>query len=191
MVGVSVTTDETRRTNGAPAPDDEPEPVGEPEYAPPRLSSTAAVVATLLVTALLASSLLLAAVPAGFGAAVLAIGLLRGQREWITTGVAVLFVALLLAGADSGQPAPLLLGAIGIAIAYDAGHYAIGLGEQLRADAPTARAELVHVGATTTVASATGGLGALFFRVGSGGQPSTALIALLLATILLVWALFR
>lgn len=188
---MSVTTGQSQRQDGESDPGDEPEPVGEPGYAPPRLSSAAAVAAGLITTVLLATSVLLAAVPAGFGAASLAIGLLRGYEEPIGVGVALLFGGLLVGGAYGARPTPLLLGAVGTAVAYDAGYYANRLGSQLGGDARTDRAELVHVGATTTVASATGGLGALFFRIGTGGQPSTALVALLLATVLLVWALFR
>lgn len=188
---MSVTTGQSQRRDGESDSGDEPEPVGEPGYAPPRVSSAAAVVASLLTTVLLASSVLLAAAPAGIGAAALAIGLLRGQDEPVAVGVVLLSVGLLVGGASGASSTPLLLGAVGTAVAYDAGHYAIRLGSQLGSDARTQRAELVHIGATTTVASTAGGLGALFFRVGTGGQPSTALIALLLAAVLLVWTLFR
>ena len=98
---------------------------------------------------------------------------------------------MLLAGVQGVRPPALLLGAVGTAIAYDAGRYAIGLGTQMRAGAPTRRAELVRVGATATVVTATAAAGALTFRVGTGGQPSTALVALLGATVLFVWALLR
>jgi len=169
----------------------EREPVGEPAYEPPRTAADAAAVGALFATVVLAGTALLALAPAGLGAFVLVIGVARGRPRAVTLGVATLFAGLLLAGATGARPPALLLGAVGAAVAYDAGQYAIRLGEQLRAGAPTARAELVHVGATATVATATAGVGALVFRVGTGGQPSTALVALLLATVLFVWALLR
>lgn len=191
-------------TNGEPSPvdgsadepeptDDErdPDPVGEPTYEAPRIAAAAATVSALFATVVLAGTALLALAPAGLGAFVLVIGVARGRSRAVTLGVTMLFVGLLLAGAEGARPPALLLGAVGTGVAYDAGQYAIRLGEQLRAGAPTARAELVHVGATATVATATAGVGAVVFRVGAGGQPSTALVALLLATVLFVWALLR
>lgn len=186
---VAVSAAGTARSNGEARPD--PEPVGEPAYEPPWLSAGTAVVASLSATLLLASALLAALGPAGVGAAVAVLGVVAGRRRVVSLGVALLFSGLLLAGIEGGRPTPLLLSALLIAVAYDAAHYAVTLGEQLRAGAATTRAELVHVGATATVASAVAGTGALTFRIGTGGQPSTALITLLLATVFLVWALLR
>jgi len=173
--------------------DDEPdpEPVGEPAYEVPRITAAAAALSALFVTVVLSGAALPALAPAGFGAFVIVIGVVRRGRRAVTLGVALLFVGLLLAGSEGARPPALLLGAVGTAVAHDAGRYAIRLGEQLRGGAPTARVELVHVGMTATVATATAGVGALVFRVGTGGQPSTALVALLLATVLFVWALLR
>lgn len=189
MVTVSATAEEARSNGDSPGED--LEPVGEPSYAPAWIAAGAAVGAGLLVMAVLTSSLFVALGPAGFGVTAIAIGVFDGRRWVVSFGVFLLFAGLLLAGIEGARPPPLLLAAVGTAVAYDAGHYAVTLGEQLRAGAPTTRAELVHVGATTIVASAVAGAGTLTFRVGTGGQPSTALVALLLATVLLVWALLR
>jgi len=171
--------------------DDDPEPVGEPEYEAPRLSTAAAAGGALFATVVLAGSALLAIAPAGFGAGLLVLGVFRGSDRGVFAGSALLFGGLVLGGVQGARPPALLLAAVGVAVAYDAGQYAVTLGTQLRAGAPTRRAELVHVGATATVVTATAGVGALVFRVGTGGQPSTALVALLLATVLFVWALLR
>ena len=171
--------------------DDGLDPVGEPAYAAPRIASGAAAAGALFATVVLAAGSPLALVPAGFGAGLLVLGVVRGSKRAVTVASGLLFAGVLLAGVQAARPPALLLGAVGTAIAYDAGRYAVGLGTQLRAGAPTRRAELVRVGATATVVTATAGVGALTFRVGTGGQPSTALVALLGATVLFVWALLR
>jgi hypothetical protein len=171
--------------------EDGPEPVGEPDYEAPQLSAAAAAGGALFATIVLAGSALLAIAPAGFGAGLLVLGVFQGSDRGVFAGSALLFGGLVLGGVQGARPPALLLAAVGVAIAYDAGQYAVTLGTQLRAGAPTHRAELVHVGATATVVTATAGVGALVFRVGAGGQPSTALVALLLATVLFVWALLR
>jgi len=181
---------ERARSNGESAAED-PEPVGEPSYGPAWIAGGASIVAGLLVTAVLTGSLFVAIGPAGFGVTALAIGVATGRRTAVSFGVFLMFCGLVIAGIEGVRSTPLLVAAVGTAVAYDGGHYAVTLGEQLRAGAPTARAELVHVGATVAVASAVAGAGALAFNFGTGGQPSTALVALLLATVLLVWALLR
>jgi len=169
----------------------EPDPVGEPVYSAPRIAAGAAVLGGLFAMAMLASGSFLAFVPAGLAVGLLLLGVSSGRRRVVTLGVVVLFGALILAGIDRVQPPVLLLAGVGLVLAHDGGQYAVTLGHQLGGDADTARAEVVHVGATATVASATAGLGALTFRVGTDGQPSTALVTLLFATVLLVWALLR
>jgi hypothetical protein len=166
------------------------EPVGEPSYEAPRIAAGAAVASAFLATVALASSALPALGPAGFGAGVIAVGAAQGRQRLISLGAALLFAGLLLAGTEGGRPPALLLGAVGVAVAYDAGRYAVRLGHQLRGG-PTGRAELVHVGATATVATAAAAVGGVAFSLGGGGQPSTALVALLLAAVLFVWALLR
>ncbi len=169
----------------------EPEPVGEPAYSAPRIAGGAAVFGGLFAMTMLASGSFFAFVPAGLAVGMILLGVSGGRRRVVTLGVAVLFGSLVLAGIDRVDPPTLLLAGVGLVVAHDGGQYAVTLGHQLGGDADTTRAELVHVGATATVASATAGLGALTFRVGTGGQPSTALVTLLFATVLLVWALLR
>jgi hypothetical protein len=169
----------------------EPEPVGEPAYSAPRIAAGTAVLGGLFAMAMLASGSFLAFVPAGLAVGLLLLGVSSGRRRVVTLGVALLFGSLILAGVDRVAPPTLLLAGVGLVLAHDGGQYAVTLGHQLGGDADTTRAELVHVGATATVASATAGLGALAFRVGTDGQPSTALVTLLFAAVLLVWALLR
>lgn len=173
------------------SPGEDLDPVGTPEYSPPRIAAGAAVLGGLFAMVLVGSGSPLAFVPAGLSVAVLVVGLSNGRRRVVTIGTGLLFGALILAAVDRVQPPLLLLAAIGVVVAHDGGQYAITLGEQLGGDADTTRAELVHVGATATVASASAGMGAFAFRIGTGGQPSTALVTLLFAIVLLVWALLR
>lgn len=119
------------------------------------------------------------------GAAALAAGVRRGDRDVVSAGAFGLFFAALLAGATGPAVGPTLLGAGLAVLAWDAGTNAIELGEQIGRDARTRSAELAHLSGTATVAAAAGGLGYAFYAVAGGGRPMTALVLLTFAALLL------
>lgn len=166
-----------------------PDPVGEPAYRPPTVAAGAALVGAVVATAAAAGGSLVGAAVGSLGLVLVAVGLVRGWRRTTTLGAGLGFAGVLLAGLGRAGILPVLLGAVGAAVAYDAGRYAVALGEQMRADAPTRRAELLHVGATLAVAAGAAAVGFLGYVAGAGGRPATALVALLLAALFLVWAL--
>lgn len=165
------------------------EPVGEPTARPPLPAGVAAVAGAVVATAAVATASIVAFGAAGLGAWVVIVGLVLGRARLVTAGTAVVFSGVLLAGILGAPPLPLLVGAIGTAVVYDAGHYALRLGTQLGRTGSTELVTLVHVGATVAVATGAGFAGYLVFELGAGNQPSSALIALLVAALLFVAAL--
>jgi hypothetical protein len=130
-----------------------------------------------------------AAAPAAVGVVVLALGLYRGSRRVVTLGASALFVGVVYAGVQGGAAEPLLLAALGTVVSWDAGEYAIGVGEQLGRDADTTRLTLVH--SATTLLVGVAGVAvvyAVYLSVG-GNQPVAALVLVLLGAISLVAAL--
>ena len=127
--------------------------------------------------------------PAGVGVLVLAVGLFRASRRVVTLGATALFVGVLYAGARGGATEPILLGALGTVVSWDAAEYAIGVGEQLGRGADTTRLTLVHSATTLAVGVVgTAVVYAVSHSVG-GGQPVAALVLLLFGVVALVAAL--
>lgn len=114
------------------------------------------------------------------------VGLDRGRQRLVTLGAAVLFSAVLAAGATGAPVEVLLLGGTASILAWDFGQNAISVGEQLGRESRTTRAEVVHAAGSTIVAALTAGVGYAIFRIASGGQPIVALVFLLIAVIVLV-----
>jgi len=165
------------------------EAVGEPEYSPPLVAGGAAIAGAVVATVAIATVSLLPFGIAGLGAWLLVIAIVRGTDWLAILSTALVVVAVLFAGLLGGAPLALIVSAVGATVAYDGSRYGIRLGTQLKRDAETSEVELAHVGATFVVASGAGFVGYVVFELGAGGQPSTALVALLLAAVLLVWGL--
>jgi hypothetical protein len=106
----------------------------------------------------------------------------------VTLGAVGLFGGVLLAGAQGGGPEALVLGLLGTVVAWDVGEHAVGLGEQLGREATTTRSELVHAAASLAVGAAGATLGYGVFLVAAGGQPTTALVFLLIGVVALAAA---
>jgi hypothetical protein len=157
------------------------------DRSPARLSAALALGGVLVALAASAVSVL-ALLVGGGGVVAVAVGVLRGSRAALGVGVAGLFAGALLAGVLGGGPVRLLVAVAATAFAWDAGENAIGVGEQLGRAADTARAELVHAGASAGLLTTAAGVGLLAFALAGGGSP-LALVALLLGAVLLVAAL--
>lgn len=160
----------------------------EPSYRPPRVSLGGVTVGVLIV------SLLTLPTGAGgyltaLGGVVLVVGVLVGSRRGFLIGVAGVYGGVIVAGATGSAVGTVAIASVATILAYDAGHLAIDLGEQMRSSGTTGQAELTHLGGTMIVAAGAAGVGYLGYELAGGGQPTTALVALLLAGILLLWAL--
>lgn len=123
------------------------------------------------------------------GLGLLALGVGRARRRLVTAGSALLFAGVLVAGATGLAPGLALFGTLFAIVAWDAGIYPIGLDEQVGADARTARAELVHVGATVAAGGTLASVAHLAAVAGMGRFPPLAAIAVVAGAWLLAMGL--
>lgn len=156
---------------------------------PARLSVGLAVAAALVATAATSTLSTQGFVAALVGTGVLSAGSFRGRQRAVSLGAAVLLGGVLYAGVVGGSVVSVLVGVVGVAVAWDVGSYAIGLGEQLGREADTARIEAVHAVTSLVVGGGVAAFGYAVYQVGGGGQPLSALLGLLVAAVLLTWAL--
>lgn len=158
----------------------------EIDRSPSRTSAGIALIAGGIAIAVLSAPA--ATVIGGAGLALLLLGVVRGWRRAVTIGAFGIFLGVIYAGLQNVPPEELLLAGAGTIIAWDVGEQAINVGEQLGRAAPTARGELVHAASSTVIGVLSVGASYLIFRLGTGGQPLTALAILLTAVIALVAA---
>lgn len=126
---------------------------------------------------------------AAAGLAVLGVALTRGSPALLGVGATVQFVGVLVGGLAGAPPEPVLVAAAGTVVAWDVGENALTLGDQLGRAARTDRAEVVHAAASAAVAAVGSGLAYLAFVGVDRGQPTLALVLLLLGAVLLAAAL--
>lgn len=123
------------------------------------------------------------------GTVMVVVGLHRDTDRLLSLGAVGLFAGALLAGID-GATAPVLLVAVTCSVlAWDLGGYAIEIERRLGEHARTNRAEIVHATGSVAVGTLTIGVGYGMYVSGSGGQPLSALLFLLVAAFLLIAAL--
>lgn len=180
---VAVTTDGWSDT------DDWSDTDGAIDRSAARLSSAGAIGTAVLALAVISTASLVAFSLGAIGLAVVVGGLLISNRGLVTGGAVILFVGTLAAGIADASASRLLVATGGIVFAWDVGRAAIDVGVQLGAAAETTALELRHAGASLLVIAITGGVGYAVFQVASGGQPVSAIIALLIAGVLLSLAL--
>jgi len=155
------------------------------ERRPARLSGALGVGAALLAVLATAAYSTTAGLAGLAGLLVLLTGVVAGVRRGVTLGAVVLLVGVLYAGL-AGMPAAVLLVGVGATVlAWDLGGFAIDLGAQLGREANTRRVEAVHATASAAVAAAAAGVGYGVYLVATAGQPTLALLLLLLAGVLL------
>ncbi len=124
----------------------------------------------------------------GLGGLLFLFGLLTGSRRRLGGGAFGIFAAALFAGNLGAPTDATLLGVIGAVLAWDAGGFSMGLSAQLGRDAPTGRVELVHVTASAVVGAITIALAYAAFSLGTGAGSISALLYLLLAAFVLLFA---
>jgi len=157
-------------------------------------SPTRLGVALSLSLAGVATLALVAGSPTGviagvLGTALLAPGLLRGQRRLVDLAAAVLVVGVAVVGVEGASPVPLVVAAGASVAAWDVGENAISVGEQLGRAADTRRAELVHAGGTVALAGGVTVVGVAGFRLTTTTQPVTTVAVLVIAVLALTAAL--
>jgi hypothetical protein len=154
---------------------------------------TAAVLVSLAAAGTAATGAAVAS-PAGgalLGAAAVAFlaGALRGSTRVVTWGAALGVVGIAVAGYRGAAAEPLLVAAIGLAVAWDVADHGVGLGEQVGRGARTRRNVAVHAGTSVLVGALAAGLAYGVTLAVGGGQPIAALALLLAGGIALVSAL--
>lgn len=147
---------------------------------------TAAVVAAIAVVLAIGPGSVDALAAGSLGAVVLAVGLVRVRRTAIDVGALVLFAAVVATGLEHHAVEPTIVGTIATVMAWDLGHGAVDLGEQLGREARTLRLEAVHVVSSLLVGLVSGTVGYAVYVVGAGGQPVAAVVLSLLAAVLIV-----
>ncbi|WP_435152680.1 DUF7519 family protein [Haladaptatus sp. DFWS20] len=169
--------------------DETTRPTSEIDRSPARTSQ---LLATIAASVALGSSAFLGSVGVTggvLGLVLVALGVVRGSRKIVTTGSFALLVGVLAGGLGTAPPELLIPGTIATVLAWDFGEQAINVGEQLGREADTQTLELMHAAASTVVAISAGGVGYGIYLLGSGGQPMTALVFLLIAALALTSAL--
>lgn len=153
-----------------------------PALASAAVSLSAALVGSL---ALVLAAPRVAAVGA-VGVVLLVAALLAGSRRVVGWAGGLLFVGALAGGLSGAGSEALLVCAVGAAVAWDAGDFAVEVGRQLGRDAPTRRLELVHAGFSLLVGTLAAGVGYGVYAAATGGQPLAALVFLLFGAVVLV-----
>ncbi len=155
------------------------------DRSPARLSASLAIGAAVIALAAVSTASLVAFSLAAIGTTTVAGGILASNRGLVTAGAVVLFVGTLAAGVADASAIRLLVATGGALFAWDVGRVAVDVGVQLGAGADTTDLELVHAGASLLVIVLAGGVGYALFQTAAGGQPVSAVVALLIAGTLL------
>ncbi|APX96474.1 DUF7519 family protein [Natronorubrum daqingense] len=145
---------------------------------------TVSLVATL-VSAIAASGSFRAIPVAVAGFAAFAFGFSRSRSTALDLGGVLLCLAVGIAALEQPPIEQTVVGAIAAIVAWELGHSAIVLGEQLGREATTIRLEAVHAVSSLLVGLVAGTAGFVVYSVAGGGQPVTAIVTLLLAAVLL------
>ncbi|MXV62768.1 hypothetical protein GS429_11960 [Natronorubrum sp. JWXQ-INN-674] len=119
------------------------------------------------------------------GAVCLAAGVVRGLPTALDVGAVVLFIGVVVGGLEQTAVEPTVIGTIATVIAWDLGHSAVDLGEQLGRESRTARLEAVQIVSSLLVGLLSGTVGYAVYVVAGGGQPVAAAVLLLLAAVLI------
>lgn len=149
-----------------------------------------------LAVATAAVAALLAALGGGIGAALglvglvlLAGGLYDGRQSVSDLGALALLFGIVAAGMAGAAPTVALLAAVAVVLAWDFATTAHTMGEELGREADTRRAEAMHAAGSTGVGVLVVGGTVLVRGVASGGQPTGALMLMLIAAMVLVLVL--
>ncbi|MDY6764793.1 MAG: hypothetical protein SV377_03770 [Halobacteria archaeon] len=161
------------------------------DRSPARMSSIFSISAglTASVTGSVGTSNILGFAISIVGVSILALGLMRGTRRFVTVGSFIILLGLIGGSVLSSPTELLILGIASTVIAWDLGENAISIGKQLGREADTKRAEYTHAAGSILVGAASAGIGYAIYTVATGGQPIGALVFLLLAGIILSIAL--
>ncbi|SIQ88917.1 hypothetical protein SAMN05421858_0703 [Haladaptatus litoreus] len=179
-------TDATTETDA----ETEPKPqTAEIDRSPARVSQLLAIIAASVALGTSAFFGNVGLVGGALGLVLVALGVVRGSRRLVTSGSFALLAGVLSGGLAAAPPELMIPGTMATVLAWDFGEQAINVGEQLGREADTQTLEIMHAAASTVIAISAGGVGYGMYLLGSGGQPMTALVFLLIAALALTSAL--
>ena len=146
-----------------------------------------AAVAVATVGAVSAGALGVGSIVGGAAGALAAVvtlvGVVRGQLAVVGGGATLSGFGLLLAGLGNAPAGSLLIGAVGTVLLWDLGDHAVGIGQQLTAEADAGRVVAVHAAVSVGVGVAIAAVGYGIFTAASGGQPVVGVLFLLAGAI--------
>lgn len=125
------------------------------------------------------------------GAVVAVAGVRAGSRGVVTIGAIGVFGGVVLAGVEGASILQVSVGAAAAIVAWDAGTNAVGVARQIGSAADTTRILVVHTVATSLVAAVIGVGGVAVYSFTRGGEPTSAVVLLLIAALAFVWLLDR
>jgi hypothetical protein len=164
--------------------------VGQIDRSPTQVSSALALLAAVITAG--ASAYTPLGVASGLaGLLVLALGLVVGRQSPVTVGGGLLVAGVIVVGVAGAPVTATLVGTMTAVLAFDFGTTAVGLGEQLGREAPTAEVELVHGAASTAVGLVVVAAGFAIHEVAVGNQPVAAVVGLLVVVLVAVATLRR
>ncbi|MFB6193423.1 MAG: hypothetical protein ABEI75_00025 [Halobaculum sp.] len=161
----------------------------EVDHSPPAIGTAATGVAGAFAVLALGIAAGLAGGIAAVGALIALAGTLRSSRQVLGAGVVVAVVGVLAAGVAGAAAEPIAVGTLAVALLWDFGEHAVGLGEQLSADTDATRNVAVHAAGSVAVGAVTVGVGYGVFVGATAGQPLVALFFLLAGAVGLAAAL--
>lgn len=151
-------------------------------HAPPRLSSSVAVVC-LVVSILILLTNPISFVIATSSAAIFLYGLLKSNRFFLSISASGLGLGIIMSGLTGISPILLLFATVFIIIAWDSGQFSITLGNQLGSAATTRSVEQLHIISTSIVTSLAVLVIYPTYYFSSSSQPFLAIVLLLVSSI--------
>ena len=161
----------------------------EVDHSPPWIAVGATGVAASIVVIAAALATALGGGVAAVGSLVSLAGVVRSSRRVLGGGVVILAAGVFAAGITGGTAEPVLVATLGVALVWDFGEHAIGLGEQLTKQTDATRNVAVHAAGSVAVGAVTAGVGYGVFTGVTAGQPLVALFFLLAGAVGLAAAL--
>lgn len=159
------------------------------DHTPPAEAAVAVAAVGAVSAGALALGSLLGGTVGALGVVVTLIGVVRGRLSAVGGGATLSGLGLLLAGVGNAPAGSLLIGAVGTVLLWDLGDHAVGVGQQLTAQAEASRVIAVHTAASVGVGVAVAAVGYGIFTAASGGQPAVGVLFLLAGAIGLAVAL--
>ncbi|MCU4741268.1 hypothetical protein OB955_06155 [Halobacteria archaeon AArc-m2/3/4] len=159
-------------------------------HKPARLSGGLAVGCGLLAVLTSAPATIIALLIGVFGLAGLAAGqFVLESRRAAGVGTALIFVGVLVSGVLGNSEVLVTVSTLATILAFDLSQNAFSVGAQMSSATDTTRGEIIHAAASFFVGSVAIVVAfAVYFVVGTGGQPIAALAFVLLAAVILSWS---